>query len=99
VRGSQGGARLALPAGGMTLMDIAAALGEAPPEGCLLSKTVCEGSNCLLGQVIAVQNARMRAVLRETTLQGLADSLVTGTDGQTRRRNRSTRRETQDCRD
>ena len=98
VRGIQGGARLARPAGGMTLMAIAEALGETPPEGCLLRRTVCEGHNCLLGQVIAEQNARLRAVLQETTLQALADSLVTGTGDQALRKNRRTRRETQDCR-
>jgi Rrf2 family nitric oxide-sensitive transcriptional repressor len=98
VRGIQGGARLARPAGDMTLMAIAEALGETPPEGCLLRKTVCAGRRCLLGQVIEEQNARMRAVLHETTLQTLADSLVTETGGPTRCKPRRKRRETKDCR-
>ena len=97
VRGIQGGARLARPAGDMTLMAIAEALGETPPEGCLLRKTVCAGRRCLLGQVIEEQNARMRAVLHETTLQTLADSLVTETGGPTRCTPRRKRRETKDC--
>ena len=97
VRGIQGGARLARPAGDMTLMAIAEALGETPPEGCLLRKTVCAGRRCLLGQVIEEQNARMRAVLHETTLQTLADSLVTETGGPTRCKPRRKRRETKDC--
>ena len=98
VRGIRGGARLARPAGALTLMAIAEALGETPPEGCLLRQTVCGGRRCLLGQVIAEQNARLRAVLQETTLQALADSLVTGAGDQALRKNRRTRRETQDCR-
>ena len=98
VRGIQGGARLARPAGDMTLMAIAEALGETPPEGCLLRKTVCAGRRCLLGQVIEEQNARMRAVLHETTLQTLADSLVKETGGPTRCKPRRKRRETKDCR-
>lgn len=97
VRGIQGGARLARPAGDVTLMAIAEALGETPPEGCLLRKTVCAGRRCLLGQVIEEQNARMRAVLHETTLQTLADSLVTETGGPTRCKPRRKRRETKDC--
>ena len=98
VRGVQGGARLARPAGEVTLMAIAEALGETPPQGCLLRKTVCEGHNCLLGRVIEEQNARLQAVLQETTLQTLVDSLVTGTGVPPGRNHRRTRRETQDCR-
>lgn len=98
VRGIQGGARLARPARELTLLAIAAALGETPPEGCLLRQTVCGGRRCLLGQVIEDQNARMRQALSETTLQTLADSLVMETGGQARPKHRRTRRETQDCR-
>ncbi len=89
-RGIRGGARLARPARDITLMAIVEALGELPPAGCLLRKTVCGGGRCLLGQAIEEQNTRMRKLLSETTLQTLADSLVTGTGGQDRRRTRRT---------
>ena len=75
VRGIQGGARLKRKAAEITLMDIAEAIGEPPPEGCLLSKKVCSGKRCLLGRFIHEQSQRMSGILRETTLQTIADSL------------------------
>lgn len=89
-RGVRGGVRLARPAREITLMTLMEALGETPSSGCLLRKTVCGGGRCLLGEALAKQNARMLKLLSETTLQTLADSLVTETGGQTRRRTRRT---------
>jgi Rrf2 family protein len=78
VRGIQGGARLAGDPADITLLAIATALDEAPPEGCLLDPSVCSGANCLLGREIRAQNERMRTVMERTTLREVAASLKHG---------------------
>ena len=80
VRGSRGGARLTRAAADTALSEIAEAIGEPQPEGCLLSREVCEGNRCLLGHFFNEQNQRLASVLRETTLQTVADSLYAQAD-------------------
>jgi Rrf2 family protein len=79
VRGPQGGFRLTRPAGRIKLLEIYEAvegpLGEA---GCLLSEPVCDGRECVLGEVVQSVHRQIRAYLAKTTLATLARGSALG---------------------
>ncbi len=81
--GPQGGFRLAKPAGRVKLLTIYETI-EGPlgePE-CLLADQICDGKDCLLGDLICRLNSEIRSYLKQTTLASLAESsaLVRGLD-------------------
>lgn len=75
VVGPQGGFRLAKPAGRINLLTIYEAI-EGPVEqsGCLLAKEICEGDDCLLGNMVRRLNEEVCDHLKATTLAELAES-------------------------
>ncbi len=75
VRGPQGGFLLAKMAGQITLLAIYEAV-EGPLEqgGCLLGEPICNGTNCLLGEVVQAAHQQIRDCLRKTTLDELAQN-------------------------
>lgn len=73
--GPQGGFRLAKPAGRVRLLTIYEAI-EGPlgePE-CLLAKRICEGRDCVLGELVLRVNQEIGDYLRGETLASLAKS-------------------------
>ena len=75
-RGPSGGARLARPAGEITLLEIYIAAGGTPEyKGCLLKRTVCDGTGCALGRLMARENQRLIDLLKSVPLSSVVRSL------------------------
>ncbi len=76
IRGPQGGFQLARPAGQITLLAIYEAV-EGPLEspGCPLHEPFCDGTDCVLGNVLQSVHERLRDHLHTTTLAELAGGM------------------------
>lgn len=75
-RGPAGGARLARPAGEITLLEIYVAAGGTPDyTGCLLKHEICKGDGCALGKLMAKENERLVDLLKTVTLESIVRSL------------------------
>ena len=75
-RGPAGGARLARPPKAITLLEICIAAGGNPTyKGCLLKNSICPGTGCALGKLMARENKRLVSLLNATTLASAVRSL------------------------
>jgi Rrf2 family protein len=75
--GPGGGFRLARAAGRIKLLEVYEAI-EGPlgePE-CLLSRRICPGKDCLLGEMIHGVDEAIRGFLTKTTLVSLAERIT-----------------------
>lgn len=53
----------------MTLLEVFEAIeGRFEPSQCLLSSSICEGDDCILGKIVVEANSMLRTRLEETTL-------------------------------
>lgn len=76
-RGPAGGFRLAKPSGKISLLEIYEGIENSLDEqGCLLSRDICGGNACLLGDTIAEINRNVRNTFTNTTLAELTRSYV-----------------------
>lgn len=74
VSGPKGGFLLATPAEGIALLRIYEAIdGTLADEGCLLGEPICNGTNCVLGEVLHSLHTQLRDYLSNTTLAELAE--------------------------
>jgi len=72
-RGPTGGFSLALPPGKVSLLDVYCAVeGNLTLSSCLLPRPMCDGENCILGDVMRTVNRELRRRLEHTTLDELA---------------------------
>ncbi len=76
-RGPHGGIRLAREPKAISLLDIYKAAGGQPlqPHRCMLDPAVCAGYACKLGLLIERENIRLQQMMKETTLESLAQTL------------------------
>lgn len=73
VCGPKGGFQLGRPADEIKLVEIYEVVdGPLDPEGCLLGTPVCDGKDCLLGEVIQSFHRQLRQYMAKTTLMQLA---------------------------
>jgi Rrf2 family protein len=78
-RGPRGGARLARPAGEITLLEVYEAVdGPLVASECLLERPVCDGSCCMVGRILYRMNQEVREHLGRTSL---ADVWAAGAAG------------------
>jgi Rrf2 family protein len=76
VRGPKGGFVPAKSASDVTLIEIYEAIeGPFEPKGCLLKKPACNGTDCILGQLLANVNREMHDYLANTTLSKVCQKL------------------------
>ena len=69
VRGPRGGFILTRAPESVTLLEVFEAIeGRFEPSQCLLSSSICEGDDCILGKIVVEANTVLRARLEETTL-------------------------------
>jgi Rrf2 family protein len=69
VRGPRGGFTLTRSPESVTLLEIFEAIeGRFDPSQCLLSSSICEGDDCILGRIVVEANTMLRARLEETNL-------------------------------
>lgn len=69
VRGPRGGFTLNRDPESVTLLEIFEAIeGRFEPRQCLLSSSICDGDNCILGKIVVEANTMLRTRLEETTL-------------------------------
>ena len=69
VRGPRGGFTLNRSPESVTLLEIFEAIeGRFEPSQCLLSSAICDGDDCILGNIVVEANTMLRARLEETTL-------------------------------
>jgi Rrf2 family protein len=74
-RGPSGGYTLARPARETSLLEIYEALeGPLRRDGCLFSKPVCNGGDCILGNVVGTLRRELFEYLSSTTLDEAAAS-------------------------
>ena len=72
-RGPGGGFRLSRQPGAITLLEVYEAIeGEFKPAACMLHRPACDGTNCILGGLVASVNLQVLDYLSNTTLQQLA---------------------------
>ncbi len=72
--GPQGGFRLAKPAAEVTLLEICEAIeGPLGEPGCLLGRSVCDGKDCLIGELIQSIGQQLEEFLTKTSLAQLAN--------------------------
>jgi Rrf2 family protein len=75
--GPQGGFQLAKPPSRIKLMDIYQAIeGPLAEPGCLLGKPICDGKDCLLGEVVQKLEREIRGHLATTTLSKMVDQMA-----------------------
>jgi Rrf2 family protein len=75
--GPQGGFQLAGDACGITLMDIYQAIeGPLPETGCLLGKPICDGRDCILGELVQKVEREIRSHLASTTLAQMVNQMA-----------------------
>jgi Rrf2 family protein len=68
-RGPRGGFVLNRRPETVTLLEIFEAIeGRFEPNQCLLSSSICDGDDCILGKIVVDANTMLRARLEETTL-------------------------------
>lgn len=73
-RGPQGGFQLVRPAESIALVELFEAIdGPVGEATCLLSHQICDGSDCLVGELVNDVHGQVRHYLTETTLARLAD--------------------------
>ncbi len=72
IRGPGGGFMLARERSGITLLEVYEAI-EGPflPADCLMDKSVCKGSHCILGGLLQLLNKEMEAHLSNTKISDL----------------------------
>jgi Rrf2 family protein len=77
IRGPQGGLQLGRPAEQITLLAIYEAV-EGPLEspGCPLHEPFCDGTDCVLGNVLKSVHEQLRDHFQKTTLAELADGMA-----------------------
>ena len=69
VRGPRGGFILTRAPESVTLLEVFEAIeGRFEPSQCLLSSSICEGDDCILGKIVVEANRMLRTRLEETTL-------------------------------
>ena len=69
VRGPRGGFILTRTPESVTLLEVFEAIeGRFEPSQCLLSSSICEGDDCILGKIVVEANTMLRTRLEETTL-------------------------------
>ena len=79
IRGPKGGFQPARPCDTMTLLDIYEAIeGPLIEKRCLLPQPVCDGTDCILGELLAQTNQQMRELLSHTTLGTLGSRIGRG---------------------
>jgi Rrf2 family protein len=77
VRGPTGGFHLTLPADQIKLLRIYEAVeGPISTCGCPLSRPVCSGTTCVLGDLVGVVHRQIRDYLASTDLTNLAVGLA-----------------------
>ncbi len=87
-RGPQGGFLLSGPAEKMTLLAVYEAVeGSLENRGCLLSHPICDGKNCVLGEVLQAIHQQICDYLDQTTLAELAQGLGLATTLERAKRN------------
>ena len=75
VRGPGGGYMLSRKSSGVTLLDILEAIdGPFDPEDCLMHSPRCKSSECILGDLLADVNRKVRIFLEEKSLADFEDS-------------------------
>ena len=75
--GPQGGFRLAHAARRIKLLEIYEAIeGPMGEPGCLLATRICEGNDCVLGELVQRLNAEIRRYLVRTTLAVMVESIA-----------------------
>lgn len=68
-RGPAGGFRLSRPGDTISLAEVYEAIeGPLGSSRCLLSSPICDGTRCILGDLVPTLNARVKAYLAGTTL-------------------------------
>jgi Rrf2 family protein len=72
-RGPHGGFQLNRPAEGISLLEVfEAAEGPLGDAECLLAERVCDGSECMVGELVHSVHKHVRQYLAENTLAQLA---------------------------
>jgi Rrf2 family protein len=75
-RGPKGGFYLVKPPEKIRLLDIYELIeGPLPQDTCLLEKPICDGTCCLLGNLIADMQRQIRNHLSNTTLKDVTNQL------------------------
>jgi Rrf2 family protein len=75
--GPRGGFTLAKPADEITLLEVYEVVdGPFETEGCLLKEPLCDGVDCVLGDVIQSMNRQLQDCLANTTLAELARGIA-----------------------
>lgn len=73
-RGPQGGFQLVRPPDCVALIELFEAVdGPVGDPTCLLSQQICDGRDCLVGELVHNVHEHVRRYLSETTLARLAD--------------------------
>lgn len=76
-RGPQGGFTLARPAHTIKLLEIYEAVeGPLADAGCLLGQPICDGKDCVLGEVVQRVHREVRGYLARTRLSELARGIA-----------------------
>jgi Rrf2 family protein len=71
-RGPRGGFVLGRPAAEIRLIEIFEALeGPMPERRCLLDRSICDGTGCLMGDLVHTVNDQVRHHLTSTTLAAM----------------------------
>jgi Rrf2 family protein len=73
-RGPRGGFQLSTPAEQITLLQVFEAVeGSVGDAECLLGQRVCDGSECMVGELVHSVHKHVRQYLADTTLAQLSD--------------------------
>ncbi len=72
VRGPKGGFRLSKAGDQITMLEVYEAIeGPLAPSTCLLATRICDGSRCILGDLLRTVNSSVREYLSKTRLSDL----------------------------